>query len=262
MKTTIFCFSGTGNSYYVAEKLAALLGDSKVVMMADTTDTDTIEMTEQVGFVFPNYGGFPPVPVKQFIEEIFARQNLLPIQYAFIVATKSKFKSYSIVAAELMLQKVGCLSSYSTCVDMPNGYVPLARLPESRKIETIYAKADRRIEKIADDISAEKLKVTVKPLFAKLAVSRMMPVAHLAERDFSRSSLQVTDSCTGCGLCYRMCPTANIEMVEGKPSFGDHCAGCLGCYHRCPSKAIRFTKKVHPGQYRNERSGYHLEYRT
>lgn len=261
MKTTIFCFSGTGNSYYVATKLASLLGDTTVVMMAEAAKADTIEMTERVGFVFPNYGGFPPAPVRQFVEEVFARQDLLPIQYAFIVGTRNRFGGYSIVAAELMLQKVGCLSSYSNHVSMPTGYVPLAKVPDQQTVDRIYAKADARIARIAEEIRAEKLKVTVKPLFAKLAIFRMMPVVHLAANDFSRSSFRVTDRCTGCGLCYRMCPEGNITMEEGKPIFGDRCAGCLGCYHRCPSRAIEFNKRVHPGQYRNERAGYHVEYR-
>jgi len=60
-----------------------------------------------------------------------------------------------------------------------------------------------------------------------------------------------------------MCPSANIEMKDGKPVFDRACTGCLGCYHRCPEHAIVFkTKKVREGYYPNPRSGYQVEYRS
>jgi ferredoxin len=261
MKTTIFCFSGTGNSYYVANTLAKELGDTTVIMMASVMDIEVLEMTERVGFVFPTYKGFPPLMVKQFIENVFAKQDLFPIKYSFLITTRYKFAGYSLVATELMIQKAGCLSSYSSHVVMPDGYVPLMNVQNEQKIDSLYAKANERISKIAKDISEEKLKISAKPLFTKFALYRFMPITHLASKDFSEK-FQVTEGCTGCGLCYRMCPTGNIVMEGGKPSFGDNCLGCLGCYHRCPSNAIEFKKKVHEGRYPNQRSGYCVEYRN
>jgi NAD-dependent dihydropyrimidine dehydrogenase PreA subunit len=260
MKTTIFCFSGTGNSFYIANRLAKELGDTKVIMMASVMGSETLEMTERVGFVFPTYKGFPPLMVKEFIEKVFALQDLLPIQYSFLITTRYKFAGYSLVATELMLQKAGCLSSYSSHIVMPDGYVPLMEVQDKQTIDTLYAKADARVERIAREISEEKLKISAKPLFTKLAVYRLMPIVHLASKDFSKK-FKVADTCTGCGLCYRMCPSGNIVMESGKPIFGDNCLGCLGCYHRCPSSAIEFTKKVHAGRFPNKRSGYCVEYR-
>ena len=261
MKTTIFCFSGTGNSYYVANRLAKELGDTTVVMIASIMQSEVLEMTERVGFVFPTYKGFPPLIVKQFIDNVFARQDLLPIKYSFLITTRYKFAGYSLVATELMLQKAGCLSSYSTHVVMPDGYVPLMDVQDTQEIEDLYAKANKRISQIAKDLDEEKLKLSAKLPFTKLALYRFMPVSHLASKDFSEK-FQVTEACTGCSLCYRMCPTGNIVMKGGKPSFSDNCLGCLGCYHRCPAKAIEFNGKVHAGRYPNQRSGYSVEYRN
>ncbi|WP_320129471.1 EFR1 family ferrodoxin [uncultured Sphaerochaeta sp.] len=261
MKTTIFCFSGTGNSYYVAQKLAQELGDAKVVLMASVMDIPHLEMTERVGIIFPTYKGFPPLIVKQFIENVFAMQDLLPIKYCFLITTRYIFNGYSLTATELMLQKAGCLSSYSTQVVMPDVYVPLFTIPDEQKIKALYAKADGRIASIARDITDEKFKFSLKPLFSKFAFHRIMPIIHLSSKDTARQ-FTVSQACTGCGLCYRMCPSTNIVMEEGKPTFGDNCLGCLGCYHRCPTSAIKFTKKVHAGRYPNKRSGYDMEFRN
>jgi formate hydrogenlyase subunit 6/NADH:ubiquinone oxidoreductase subunit I len=45
-------------------------------------------------------------------------------------------------------------------------------------------------------------------------------------------------SCSGCGLCARACPSANVRLEEGRPRWGGDCFGCLACYHACPARAI------------------------
>lgn len=260
MKTTIFCFTGTGNSYYAANAIAELLGDSKVCMVASLFDGEKIEMTERVGFLFPTYKGFPPNQMKDFIQEVFSKQDLSPIKYLFMITTRYKFQAYSMVAMEVMLREAGCVYSYANHIVMPDGYVPLLAAPTEEKENTIYAQADQSIRLIAKDIQDETIKLTGKRPFSRLALNYFMGYVHSTSKLFARKFM-VTDACTSCGICYRMCPSGNITMVEGKPVFADNCEGCLGCYHRCPTDAIRLTTKAHPGRYRNKRSLYTMEYR-
>ena len=51
--------------------------------------------------------------------------------------------------------------------------------------------------------------------------------------------LKAGDDCTGCAWCASNCPRGNIEMKDGKPSFGARCVICLRCVYDCPAKAIR-----------------------
>ena len=41
-------------------------------MIPNLMHGDPIELTEQVGFVFPVYKGFPPNLVVHFVQEVFA----------------------------------------------------------------------------------------------------------------------------------------------------------------------------------------------
>ncbi|MDY0288474.1 MAG: EFR1 family ferrodoxin [Sphaerochaeta sp.] len=261
MKTTIFCFSGTGNSYYAAHAIGELLGDTTVFMTASLLDGQPLEMTERVGFLFPTYKGFPPNQMKVFIQEVFAKQDLSPIKYLFMITTRYKFQAYSMVAMEVMLREGGCAYSYANHIVMPDGYVPLLPVPTEEKERALYAQADRSIRLIAEDIQAETLRLAGKRPFSRLALNHLMQYVHSSSKLFARK-FTVTDACTSCGICYRMCPSANITMVGGKPVFSDNCEGCLGCYHRCPTEAIQLTTKAHEGRYRNKRSGYDVEYRT
>ncbi|WP_332448150.1 EFR1 family ferrodoxin [Sphaerochaeta sp.] len=261
MRTTLFCFTGTGNSYYIAKRLAEELGDSEVRMIPSLMDGQPIEMTEQVGFVFPVYKGFPPNLVSHFIQEIFAKQDLSPIKYLFLVSTRYKFGAYTFQAMETLLREAGALVSYANHLTMPDGYVKLLAAPSEQKVDELYGKAETKLKGIALDIKAEKLRLPLRPPFSRLAINHFMLPIHRAFLD-GALDFRVTDACTSCGLCYRMCPSDNIEMQEGKPSFDRACTGCLGCYHRCPAQAIEFTYRVKPGRYPNTRSTYHMEYRT
>lgn len=45
---------------------------------------------------------------------------------------------------------------------------------------------------------------------------------------------QVTEACSGCGICGEICPVGNILLEKGKAVHGDRCAACYGCLHWCP----------------------------
>jgi len=56
--------------------------------------------------------------------------------------------------------------------------------------------------------------------------------------------------CTDCGLCSRVCPMGNIEIINGTPKWGNRCTMCLGCYHHCPQKSINYGNRTRKkGQY-------------
>ena len=65
----ILYFSGTGNSLYVAKKLAELTGDTAVPISAIHERCQRIQ-DRIIGFVFPVYFGDLPEPVQEFIRQV------------------------------------------------------------------------------------------------------------------------------------------------------------------------------------------------
>ena len=46
--------------------------------------------------------------------------------------------------------------------------------------------------------------------------------------------------CDGCATCVEACPTAAIQIVEGKAKVDeDNCADCGACEGECPTGAIQ-----------------------
>ncbi len=49
-----------------------------------------------------------------------------------------------------------------------------------------------------------------------------------------------TEVCDGCGTCVEACPTAAIEVMDGKAKVDeDNCADCGACEGDCPTGAIQ-----------------------
>ncbi|MBS5951111.1 MAG: EFR1 family ferrodoxin, partial [Clostridium sp.] len=56
-----------------------------------------------------------------------------------------------------------------------------------------------------------------------------------------------------CGKCVKLCPLNNIELVKGKPKWGEKCTHCMACISRCPKEAIEYKNKT------KGRNRYYLE---
>ncbi|OPJ56569.1 electron transport complex subunit RsxB [Clostridium oryzae] len=73
-------------------------------------------------------------------------------------------------------------------------------------------------------------------------------------RSFSSydKQLLVNSDCTGCSICERVCPVANISMKDNKPVWHHRCEQCVACLNLCPRQAIQYRKiTVGKKRYRN-----------
>ncbi|MFA5447123.1 MAG: EFR1 family ferrodoxin [Sphaerochaeta sp.] len=260
MKTTIFCFSGSGNSYWVANQLAQLIPDCELRMIPSLMSVKEIELTERVGFVYPVYKFFPPNLLTHFVEEIIGSQELDSIKYLFQICTYNLASSWALGAMERVLGSAGLTVSYTDRVRMADTYVPLFKTPSADRIGRYYEKAKHKVEEIARNLSDEAIKLVPRSLFSRSASKYLMRPIHRSLMD-AAEQFAVTDQCTTCGICYRICPSHNIELLGGKPRWDRVCSGCLACYHRCPEHAIIFNRRIRGSHYPNERSGYTMEYR-
>ncbi|CAL6038286.1 4Fe-4S_ferredoxin iron-sulfur binding domain protein [Hexamita inflata] len=69
---------------------------------------------------------------------------------------------------------------------------------------------------------------------------------------------QIENSCIGCGTCVENCPSAIINLKDGKAVFTeqDKCVGCYACFQKCPVHAVVDEKKklANKKQYRFDQS--------
>lgn len=223
----IFYFSGTGNSLYVAQQLAGLLGEGVYSMAEPPPDAPVGGKGERIGFVFPSYYGNLPRIVRRFI----AALDIRPETYVFGVVTMGGGGLGSITMLERALaQKHGKLQ-YGCGILMPANYIV--------KYNPMFfgrtAQSGPKIRGIAEDIRAGERHVR------KGWLTSAMLYRNIEKLD---SKFFAEDKCTGCGGCERVCPVGNIAMADGRPTWLHHCEHCMACLHRCPAEAIQYGEKT------------------
>ena len=104
----LFYFTGTGNSQYVAQKIAEALGDRVYSMAAYELEGRIGGKGERIGFAFPSYYGHLSRIVKNFI----SRLDIRPDTYIFGVVTMGGAGLGSITMLEKALAEKKLTLSY------------------------------------------------------------------------------------------------------------------------------------------------------
>ena len=142
----IFYFSGTGNSRWAAEKIAAKLGDTLVDMAADKMPGHSFVSGQVVGVVFPVYAWGPPKIVLSFIEKM--QINSYQKNYVFCVITCGDSVGDAMRATATALSKKGLTTDAAFSVTMPNNYILLGDVDSKAKEAKKLAAAKETLQQI------------------------------------------------------------------------------------------------------------------
>ena len=242
----IFYFSGSGNSYATAKKIADATNDT-LVNIADAMYQKqfayTLQTNEKLGFVFPVYAWAPPKIVEQFIQSLELYYHKQTYIYAVCTCGQSAGETMQIFAADLQANGLKLDSGFS--VVMPDNYAVLFKAPSLQEQKRILAQADTVTDLIIRSILLERrnfyrvtkgkcsrlLSNVVNPLFVRFATKT--------------KSFYTTNDCIGCGICKKVCTAHCIELRGGAPFWTkQHCHMCMACLQHCPKSAIQYGKKT------------------
>lgn len=238
----IFYFSGTGNSRWAAEQIAALTGDS-AYDISTVKASPALRDETQIGLVFPIYAWGVPEPMLAFVKTLEKTDA-----FTFAVCTCGEEAGQ----AMKKLSRLYPLSSSYSLV-MPNNYVIGSDVDDQRTARRKIAAAREEIQRLAREVTQRKpvYRVTEGSL-----AGLKSGVVNFGFNRFARSTkpFYTTDSCNGCGLCAKNCPAATITLVDGRPVWATRCYQCLRCINECPQRAIQYGKGTgNRGRYTMER---------
>lgn len=236
----ILCFSGTGNSAFVADALAERLGD-QVVSLNDvlrarkTAPRFASEDGKPFVVVFPIYAWRMPDPVA----DLLRRAAFTGSNQVYFVATMGADHGAAGAYLEQLAAQIGLTYRGLAGVVMPDNCIWLFDMPAPEKARATIRAALPAIDAVAEKIQAGAILEDAErgKLASKLKSSGALH-ALFGGMIISDKAFRVSDACVGCGQCANVCPMDNIELVESKPVFAGGCCACYGCIQRCPQRAI------------------------
>ena len=236
----ILYFSGTGNSKYVAKRIADALGD-EIVNLNDrikASNISPVETGERLNIVTPTYAWRIPRIVRDWL----LKTELRGAKRAWFVMTcGSEIGNADKYNRDLCAEKnLTCMGTAQ--IVMPENYIAMFSAPQADEACKIVAKAEPSIERaIAAIQSNQPFAPTRNNLYDRFMSGPVNPVFY---KCFVKAdAFTVSDACIGCGQCAKRCPMNNVTLKDGKPVWGRNCTHCMACICYCPKEAIEYGKK-------------------
>lgn len=244
-QTRIYFFSGAGHSFAVARDLANYLEGAELVNISSLLKREPItDTTERIGIVFPVYGGMPPKFIREWLVRFRPGKNSM----VFAVCNCAIAPGHSLIEVDRILRSCGSGLTFGFAIRQPQSGIGSKLINTPEFAEACLAEQKEKVREIAghiekgDPLALERsgrfseffntTTLTVLPTVGKL-------IFHLITKGIKNMKFRHGTGCNGCGICLRLCPSDNIQMIEGKPQWGDNCFGCMGCYHWCPENSVK-----------------------
>ena len=236
----IFCFSGTGNSRYIANRIAQGIQDEIVDLneKIKSNDNSPVEVKGDVIVVTPTYAWRVP----RIVSEWLRNTELKGAERVWFVMSCGMEIGNAAEYNISLAQEMGLCYMGTTRIVMPDNYIAMFDTPQKSEAEVIVGKSQPAIDAVISCIKEGKSLNSFKHGMQDRAKSRV--VNNVFYKVLLKSSaFEASDACTGCGLCAQKCPTNCISLKGGKPVWTDNCTHCMACISYCPSKAIEYGKK-------------------
>lgn len=240
----ILYFSATGNTRFVAEELAARLGDSSLDLLEKLRRGDHAPLFSEKPFVIcsPVYVCEPP----RFLMSFLRKTPLNGNRDVYFVFTSGGYSGISSILARNLACRKEMRYRGSADFKMPRNYIISDAYPPNspEEIEARIRQSQQKLPETAATIQAGGALRSRHVWLFELLIT--LPFTPVWSRFHQRvSSFFADDRCISCGKCESGCPLKVIIMRDGKPEWtGKSCSHCMACIQNCPTQAIQYGDKT------------------
>ncbi len=245
-KCSIFFFSGTGNTYFAAKRIAEALNEQGLDAVSLPIDSLTMaeieweaKSSDILGIGYPIYASSLPAPIERFLEVL---PEVKQPRCFFVFCTHSENSGDGVHTIAKKLYSKGYIIIGETRFAMRSNipFEPFHKKqtditelnPEEFAKKIVAARPVEIHETKQFHLGKNKYKKLMKRFGAELGVNKRL--------------------CTLCASCAKYCPVSNIYMDENQVNFLDNCVSCMRCINFCKNSAITYAgkePKKYPGPY-------------
>ncbi len=266
MKTVIFYFSGTGNTWWASQELKNELEKLKHNVEIFSLENKELKETDKINEIihnnehiiigYPTYGSDLPLNMREFVKNLSTiKENSKSFS---VFCTQAGFTGDGNVYFKKDLENKGYRFSQSIQLTLTTNFnvamfpFSLSKPATGKKLEKKKAKALKKIQKLAKCITDNKKYIEGTSLCLALPGRLQRHFFRKGEKKMPKKFKFFKERCVNCNLCIETCPVDNWSFDEnGNLKSAGKCILCFRCYNFCPSKAINFGKNIkNPEKYK------------
>lgn len=231
-----FYFSGTGNSKYIAEAFSNKMNISRCAIDSNNDFTKLMQENESIAFCYPIYGSRVPRIMREFVLKY---KTYLKDKKIIIFCTQLLFSGDGARAFTDILPKNYFRVIYAEHFKMPNNICNVRFFPptKSEKIEKYLKNADQKLDIVCSNIKNKIIKKRGFNIFS-MGLGLIQGVFMPSMERAGLNSVRISDSCSRCMLCVRLCPMHNLALKDNHIAQKGNCTLCYRCVNSCPQRAI------------------------
>lgn len=241
----IFYFSGTGNTWWVAARLAEALAERgfdaeplSIEQLTPAQAAEAVARADVLGVGYPIYGSDAPLVMQAFLDHLPEAHHPTP---ALVFATQAIWSGDGAYFMRRLFESKGYPIRWAVTFNMPCNVCLDMGFLFNLFFSNLKAKPEdalKRVSQLAGRVAQDK--PWIKGRSTLLSMGWMQRIPFRRTLSYWQSGILSVDPelCNACGRCQRLCPVENITMVEGLPHFGAQCNLCLRCFNFCPQLAV------------------------
>jgi ferredoxin len=245
MRIELRYFTGTGNSLKVMDTCKSVfLAEGHQVNISEIKASELgIPASDILGFCFPVYAFGIPRISRNYLKSL---DRFNPRQKAFVLITAGDAgeSGFAVSECKRILKSKNCDVFYSDVIQMPINWTtsPKPPFPPSMdEAKTIIQKGVAQTTSDAGEILARIVKTHKFSIPERYSVFKFywdyLSFKYLGIQNMWRM-FHTYETCTGCGICEKICPTGSIILSGGKPVWSPTCEQCMRCVNFCSHEAI------------------------
>ncbi|HNX89031.1 MAG TPA: EFR1 family ferrodoxin [Paludibacteraceae bacterium] len=245
MRVELRYFTGTGNSLKILDTCREIFVrlNHETTISEINPDETNLDKSDLLGFCFPVYAFGIPRICRKYLKSIHKFKDRQKV-FVLITAGDADESGLSLKECRQILSRKNCDIVYTGVIQMPINWItsPVPPYPPSK---------DEALEIITDGVEQAKSMAYEIGTGVKKYHTFNFPKRYTKLRFYKDywtfkyiglpnlwRTFKVYDTCNGCQLCSKICPTKSIKMIEKKPVWTSTCEQCMRCVNFCPNESI------------------------